>query len=1542
MHPDLPSGVHQKTLEVYNSVFTIVGDQNSDMINIWVPGLLPLMSYASINVKPFLIDLFTTHILPLTSLRSILLPLIYSFLPGIDDETNESFDAVFKLIDGIREKVNDDSHFWQCFFLVVISSSDRRLGALVWANRRLPKFNSILSSNSDFPTNKTSAFQALSYEAQTTIIPETGLLIRAFCKGLEDDQLLVQRGFLELLVKNLELQSPALQIITTKDDLKLLLVSACSTVLRRDVSLNRRLWNWLLGPEPLDDASAPLSRAEYFTKYGSSELIAGLLDLINSETDNVTERIKPSKLCHSIMDRWEIGSNVVPHVLLPIVRSVKQSESSPHYSEILRSASAFFDVVEAINIWSDCLELLIDGTEESLSLFLFVIQTFNIQEEEMLVLHLPLMLISLIIPSPKSSVSSTWLSLFKELIELIPERAYLPINHADISPEQVEDDKYISDQISQYYKKSPEESESFPFTPASVSYILQTRIITLTTEYIKSRNERLGGYFCVFLSLILTKIPQETNWRDDSLVAVLEELAVEEYRPSYQFISDINNLFIASIEGLKPKEIDCFITMVVSMLWNSLVAVSGIHEVEIVKSLWQLQEKLQDRRVESALASLFVNKSFTPEERGRALAALWNHSSDRSNADVMLNRCIFLFIEYLENKSSFEHLVAKNWIELVVSSGSVNRLLNLITSPLLTLPFIHRAELKFFAEDDLDIFTYHSKVLLSVLKSHSYLKKVFMHEFIPMDHNFGFLIQQENLKNKDSTYSVIIKHTILRLFSYEIPHFDNDPQFFESYAAALAVSLELLQELLGSDLEDILEALNSLIKLLRQFNDRAFDSSSLSQIRIIELLSRLLQQLSSQVPSTLQAGKSNLTPDGESEAKDPITLQLETLSMDLVDCLVDGLSSHTDLYIVESWTHLLTECIPLFGDFILQVLMTLVECLCAQISKSFNIIKGSYNKDIEQTNCISLSVLFSYIKAIEKLLNAAHKRISLVESKSNATKVTNEPGFFGVVMSGVFTVESPLARSHAVNNRLTVLLCFQDVIKVSYNIWTWVEEHSRQQPTSQLNPVDSRPYHSARLKFWTRKIMESLYSMETLEILETFIEIGKSSPHIFRILHGLDGSKPKSTIPHLINSIISRINPLSIDTNERSTLTTDLSEVDLMNFLVDYLKSLENDAIEEIWYECIGFLREVQNSHIMYRHLLPDVFRFIAVMANKVDVVNFGEQKRIRRDLSDIFLRLFNLSLSSRSIVSSASLQESTESASMPEKIAVADPSGAFPSDYLEGNNDELVSSSQNVTTGKIVQESLASALEEIIPSLHAILRESDKVMTALTSIVSTLISTTAKSKTFPSSFTPHLTSLLQAVMSEPQSQKCWKVVVGDLILDQRFLNMPLSQAEKWKVLVAKWAQADKERLQDYTTRLLTNGSNSNVLFGWSDQESTNGRRNLNRLAYIFLCGNSDGYLLNMRSIISKLDEILASETSSTESVRAEVYTCLRSIVIQLDPSHLTSLWTFIYTELEKTFGGLLETEAQQKITGSQLKIIVSACKLLDTLLVLGLEDFKL
>lgn len=1455
LQPDLPSGVHQKAIELYNTIFTILGDKTSDYISIWVPGILPLMSYASINVRPPLIDLYQNHILKITTLRNILLPLIYALLPGIDDESSESFDSVLKLIDDTRAKISDDSHFWQCFFLVVISSSERRLGALVWANRRLPKFRSILPANNDPPTDKSSAFQALSYEAQTAVIPETGLMVRAFCKGLEDEQLLVQRGFLELLVKNLELQSPVLQLISSKDDLKLLVISACSTVLRRDVSLNRRLWNWLLGPEPADDIVTQVSRAEYFTNYGSKELVAGLLDLLASDS------IKAYKLCHSIMDRWEIGTSVIPYVLLPVIKSVKEAEYRENYHEILRSASAFFDVVEAINIWSDCLQLILNGTEESLDLFLFVLQTFNVQEEEMLIHHLPLMLIVLVARSPQNA-SSTWLKVFEELIELIPERAYLPVEHADISLEEANDDKKIIDQIEQFYKKSSDDSDSMPFTPASLSLIIQTKMTSHTVNFINEHNEDLGAHFCKFLSQILKKIPQEKVWRSEELVAVLEKFNAQHQQTSYPFIASINILLISVIDGLNPREIDSFISMIVKKFWNSLISVSGVHEVEAVKSLWKLQEKIKGRRIESELATNFVDTSYSLESKCNALSALWVHSSERSNPEVMLNRSIFLLLEWLRIPGKMEYVVANHWVEGVLSAGTFQQLLKIVTSPLLELDILNRnEELVFCPNDDLEILNYYFNVILILVKALGKNTSKF----------------HEQVDGKPS-YSMILKDNIIKIFKFEIPKFDDE--LFNSYEKMLGTSLELFQLLLGkNDVDSLFDVISLLLNLLKKFNK--WDTQNLSQIRIIELVSGLLQQL-----------KNN------SHAINGENIKLE----DLVECLIDGISSHTDVHIVKAWTDLLITCIPLFGEYIVQILLPLIECFCTQINKSFDLAKNGYEKGTES---ISLLIIFSYYKATEKLLIAAHDFLSAEENKASLTKSNNnEPGFFGAVMSGVFTVESPMARSTAANNRLTVLLCFQDVVKVCYRIWTWVEENSTKQIIKSPSG-DSRPYHFSRLKFWTRKVMESLYAMETLETLEMFIEIGKSSPYIFKILHGLDGSKPKSTTPYLIISIVSRVNPSGSESSEKSSLTTELSDSELMEFLVAYLRSLENDAIEDIWNDCIGFLREVQANHLLYRHLLPDVLKLMERMSTSAEAK--------RKSFSDIFMRIFNLSLTSR-YASNLSIDQ-----------AVAQ----TPAD----SEQEL----ESTVPGKNIQDNLAIALCDVVPSLRVILKDNDKVVTALNSIVTTIIQSALKSKSFPKSFGPHVISLLEIIMKQPQSQKAWKVTVGDAILDQRFLDMSSLQAIKWKSIVSKWAQADKERFQDYTmARLLTHGSNSNVLFGWSDQESNNKQRNLARLSFIYLSGNGDGYLLDMGAVIDKFEEIVVSEPS----LKADVYTCLRAIVLKLDNSHLVSIWTFVYTQLEKTFYRVLGSQGELK--ENELKTLISACKLLDTLLCLNLEDFKM
>ena len=77
-------------------------------------------------------------------------------------------------------------------------------------------------------------------------------MIRAFAAALEDENLLVRRGALDLLLQSMRVDSPAIHKAQT-DDRAILMRAATGVVLRRDLSLNRRLYTWLLGPDEKSD-----------------------------------------------------------------------------------------------------------------------------------------------------------------------------------------------------------------------------------------------------------------------------------------------------------------------------------------------------------------------------------------------------------------------------------------------------------------------------------------------------------------------------------------------------------------------------------------------------------------------------------------------------------------------------------------------------------------------------------------------------------------------------------------------------------------------------------------------------------------------------------------------------------------------------------------------------------------------------------------------------------------------------------------------------------------------------------------------------------------------------------------------------------------------------------------------------------------------------------------------------------------------------------------------------------------------------------------
>lgn len=82
---------------------------------------------------------------------------------------------------------------------------------------------------------------------------DVGLMIRAFAAALEDENLLVRRAALDILVQSMRVNSFMMKRAQRVDRV-ILMRAATGVVLRRDLSLNRRLYTWLLGTDEKGDA----------------------------------------------------------------------------------------------------------------------------------------------------------------------------------------------------------------------------------------------------------------------------------------------------------------------------------------------------------------------------------------------------------------------------------------------------------------------------------------------------------------------------------------------------------------------------------------------------------------------------------------------------------------------------------------------------------------------------------------------------------------------------------------------------------------------------------------------------------------------------------------------------------------------------------------------------------------------------------------------------------------------------------------------------------------------------------------------------------------------------------------------------------------------------------------------------------------------------------------------------------------------------------------------------------------------------------------
>lgn len=660
----------------------------SSDLALWTPGLTPVLSYASLIVKPHYIELLETYYTPLgKALRPALLSLVMALLPGIDEEGGEYFDRTLALIDVVRSGVEDEPYFWQCFLLATIKSASRRQGALAYLGKRLPKLGQP-------PQNKQEADGSAATEGgsdgDAVITPEPGLLVRAFCAGLGDDQLLVQRGFLDLLVTHLPLESNVLQHKVAKTDLQLLVLSAASVVLRRDMSLNRRLWAWMLGG--LEDSSA----RTYFKDNGLGALVGGLQKRFR-ENENPAARARPYRICLSLMDRGEIGSLVVPKLFQPAIESLFIYENTvsdkDSYAEVKKSASMFFDAVEAKLIWAQMLERITvafdsDNVQE-LQFVHFILRTFNVQEEEMSTVHGPLVFLAVLQRLADGTVcrgvASTSFLLLNELWSLVPQVLFQKQHaHAVVTSEGgagAADGVSRSsalDAIKNFYTGiEADQTQGGSLFPAQLpvpklsAWILDGITVSVQKGLQGETDDADASVRYRLLVQVIQKLPK-LDWKGaDALVTVFLQV-LQLPRPPFTSLQGISNIVMAmTAKGyLTPHHTDSLVRPLVSGMWVYLSPDLPKCHVETVKALWSLQSVLGDRRIESAVATVMKSKSSTSNnpdtEHAKKFAALWRHSMpvhDIAAQHTILARPLFLFLDCLAKNETDTTLFAREWLQ---------------------------------------------------------------------------------------------------------------------------------------------------------------------------------------------------------------------------------------------------------------------------------------------------------------------------------------------------------------------------------------------------------------------------------------------------------------------------------------------------------------------------------------------------------------------------------------------------------------------------------------------------------------------------------------------------------------------------------------------------------------------------------------------------------------------------------------------------------------------------------------------------------------
>lgn len=1598
--PALPSGVHKKTIELYSTIFKILKVENmSKSISLWLPGILPLMAYASISIKQELLDLYSDYICKIEPkiIRACFKSILLSLLPALDDTTSEFFNSTLELFESLKSQLNDIHHFWQCLLLTIITSPDKRVGAMEYLSRKFPSF--AVSIDKDEEVSKDTILAKLSVDAVACLTPDSGLMVKALCEAMNDENLFVQRGFFDLLLAKLPLKSAVYKHLLSESDNELLFLHVTNTVLRKDMSLNRRLWNWLLGPESQDGTipSSGMSRLEYFQTYSLKTLSNALSRLVDLDTERNRDKedlldnyVKVCSISIAIMDKWEIGQSILPQLLVPILDVSKYiSDTHPaNFEKILKYSNEVFDGVETNVIWSKILDLI---TNNRIELVLFILKSYNVADEDMIVTHVPLTLLATF---SSFRFELIWIQLIESLIKLIPQRALLPL---DLSNEKylsmdyyTQDTKLLNEtimrELNNYYEKFKNVAEDAaaskerPYNANDLAALYLGFTCSIMIESLESNSEIFLCSTRIFDSLIAI-IPPSKSSKTWNIVLLREKVKLlTEGQFDVHVSVGISHIFKYLMKDLTKLEVLKLLKIVLKSLWNCLEDTEGEYQVEIVKEFWSLEMIVDTSYVEAALCELLLESNF--EQRLRQFNILWTHlNNDNNESKMILCRPLYLILDELKD-DLYLSLITK-WIKSTMSSGTLNKIFRIVCMELFNNEFIEENfQLDDINEIDFSKVSFELDMIFNLLNIDADVLKNFKTELCVIDNSKQ--IDFIKTRNWDiSTYKSFLIVVLFKFLEFEpTKDLELDNTVFTSYLKCLRSSLKLINLLVDGNETNFEEMITSLIQNCEEnCISKAGPDISITNSYYLESITKMIKLSSKNLKKDVSLF------DNNEKVKKPINL---------LDFVTIGISSCKKEVEFSSWIDLISSTAEYYPDLVFQICPGLIDCICNKIENSFlsSIEDSGLNITLVENSICELII------GMEKILVKCHKHLGYILSNNfgfgsmSGTGTVKESGFFGTVIQGVFQVEATDEKNEGTKRKRSLIQSFRRSVFTVYQIWIACEKRLTVEKIGQANEPEiveklsngkTVNYYANKVKFRCKKIIENTYLMEPLETIEALIEFYEASNteveklSKFKLIQILDDCKQKIILPYILDSITSRVNYLSLDETKRSSLTSKLNESQLSLFLIEYCKkSDEYEQIEEVWPDIQNFLKDVFSNVSYYKHIYSNILRFFCVISWKIEKTKFGQSRRVKKEISENLIRNISQCIT---IKIGPNQNTNTLSAVMLQShvndIDNEKSSSNHNSIHSNVNNGTISGGSVSSREKLVFREDVCIALKEVIPYLKPLINDNDKLLATLNSIINGISTFILKNGSLVSANLPdHIVDLL-VVLSEDEtceSMKAWKSLCQEILNDDiGFFSIDVSKMGKWNIVMKNWILSAEQRLGDMISNRLifSSGANnsSTLLFNWNDEvEILNGNIPLiKKIIYLLLINEKDEFIGIIGDLLRKLDDLFKAFRQMTKQhcqLESWILILLRTIFFKFSESHLTEAWSLVDKELfymfneaylkvveeaeedndemkdktDKTERGVKDEEDQKVFD----MLFLQGCKLLDVLVVLGQEEFQL